>query len=457
MMRMRSLALAAAPIVLAVMPVLLPGEAAHAATRAVSNCNDSGAGSLRAVVAGAASGDAVDMSTLQCTRIVLSAPIDVPQDNLRLLGPGKLALAIDGNRSGRVFRHTGAGTFYLGRLSITNGLSTAAFEDEGEGGCIHSPNGTVELSHSRVHGCEAYSPEYTSVALYGGGIMARNVVLNFSSVFDNKAGLYGYGGGIFASGSVRLYHSKVYGHDVTGDGGGIYAFDVDASYSTIRDNSAHRGGGIACQRLSLNKSTVSGNRAVLRDFLGGYTDNQAGGVLVMGTGQSVIADSTISGNRAFNYSAGDFRGGAVTIYNSTITANVENHPEGDLWHYYPPEYFGRGALNAATIRLEGSIVSGNQRLEGVPPYDIADGVVLTGSHNLIGHSQVPVPADTLTSADPRVFPLADNGGPTLTHAMRVDSPARDRGNNVLGRQYDQRGPGFPRVKGPAPDIGAIER
>jgi hypothetical protein len=38
-----------------------------------------------------------------------------------------------------------------------------------------------------------------------------------------------------------------------------------------------------------------------------------------------------------------------------------------------------------------------------------------------------------------------------------DSPAINRGGNVLNRTYDQRGPGFPRVKGAFPDIGAVER
>ena len=38
-----------------------------------------------------------------------------------------------------------------------------------------------------------------------------------------------------------------------------------------------------------------------------------------------------------------------------------------------------------------------------------------------------------------------------------DSPAINHGGNVLNRAYDQRGPGFPRVKGAFPDIGAIER
>lgn len=456
MTRLHTVVLAVAPFLLVLAQLALP-QRAKAATRLVSNCNNSGAGSLRVAVTGALSGDTIDLRSLRCPSIVLNGPINVPQDDLRLLGPGTTALTIDANRKGRAFLHTGAGKFYLGRLSVSNGLSlVSGEEDEGEGGCIHSPSGTVELWHSRVHHCEAYSEEYTSIILLGGGIAARNVVLNFSSVFANKAGIYGYGGGIFASASVKLYYSQVYGHEVTGDGGGIYAAEVDASYSTIRDNTAHRGGGIACQRLNLNKSTVSGNRAVLRDFLGGYTDNEAGGVLVMGSGHSVVADSTISGNSAFNYSAGEFSSGSVTIYNTTITDNVENYPEGDLWHYYPPEYFGRGALYAATLRLESSIVSGNRRLEGVPSYDIASGTV-TGSHNLVGNSQVPTPPDTLTFTDPRVTRLTNNGGPTWTHCLRTDSPALNQGSNVLNRQFDQRGPGFSRVKGGAPDIGSTER
>jgi len=37
------------------------------------------------------------------------------------------------------------------------------------------------------------------------------------------------------------------------------------------------------------------------------------------------------------------------------------------------------------------------------------------------------------------------------------SPAIDRGNNEAGLLYDQRGIGFPRVKGVGADIGAYER
>src|SRR5262249_42704880 len=76
-------------------------------------------------------------------------------------------------------------------------------------------------------------------------------------------------------------------------------------------------------------------------------------------------------------------------------------------------------------------------------------------HNLL--SDVPgVPLDPtdLTDTDPRLGPLADNGGPTFTHALLFGSPAIDAGRPVRGVTTDQRG--VPRPQGNAPDIGAFE-
>ena len=65
-----------------------------------------------------------------------------------------------------------------------------------------------------------------------------------------------------------------------------------------------------------------------------------------------------------------------------------------------------------------------------------------------------MPPDTLT-ANARLLPLANNGGYTETH--RTDSgSAWDNGNNSAGLLHDQRGAGFPRVKGARTDIGAYE-
>jgi hypothetical protein len=433
-------------------------SAAHAATRVVSNCNDNGAGSLRAAVAGALTGDTIDLRSLTCSRIVLAGQIDIPQADLRLIGPGRFALTLDGNHASRVFAHAGVGRLYIDRMSIANGRGPEVQPGPPDGGCILSA-GTVELWRSRVHHCEAPAggEETGWGSAAGGGIKAVNVVLNYSSVFFNKiTGNSGTGGGISAW-TVRMYYSQVYGNEGTDNGGGIAGVDVSVHYSLIHGNSAHNGGGIACSRLTLNKSTVSANRAKLFWYFGRWTENQGGGVYVLGTGRNLIVDSTISGNVAFNYSAADFGNGETVVYNSTITNNLENYPEGYDAPFYPPEYFGRGAVRAGTLRLQSSIIAGNRRTEGTPAYDIAPESTVTGNRNLIGYSQVPTPANTLRIDDPRLAPLADNGGPTRTHLPLADSPVIDRGSNPLNREFDQRGAGFPRAKGAGVDIGSVER
>ena len=61
-----------------------------------------------------------------------------------------------------------------------------------------------------------------------------------------------------------------------------------------------------------------------------------------------------------------------------------------------------------------------------------------------------------TSASPidaRLGPLQNNGGPTLTHALLLGSPALDAGDPTL-TGTDQRG--VSRPQGPRADIGAFE-
>src|SRR5206468_543482 len=67
------------------------------------------------------------------------------------------------------------------------------------------------------------------------------------------------------------------------------------------------------------------------------------------------------------------------------------------------------------------------------------------------------PGDQVNT-DPLLGPLQDNGGPTFTHALLPGSPAVDAGNPNFTPppDYDQRGPGFPRVVNGRIDIGAFE-
>jgi len=70
---------------------------------------------------------------------------------------------------------------------------------------------------------------------------------------------------------------------------------------------------------------------------------------------------------------------------------------------------------------------------------------LIASNNPAGNDSFP---------DPKLGPLADNGGPTLTMALLSGSPAIDAGDTTAAPTTDQRG--FPRPAGAAPDIGAYE-
>jgi hypothetical protein len=388
----------------------------HAHVDAVTNCNDSGAGSLRDVVASAAPGSTVDLSTLTCGTITLtSGAIAVAQDSLTLNGPGEGMLTIDGYFADRVFAHHGTGTLRFVGVTVADGKYSS--NTEPHGGCVMS-TGNVELISATVTGCVA----------------------------EGLGQLAAEGGGIFALGSVSLIGSRVTGNTAraTGStttsalgGGALSMGAMYLKYSTVSDNSAYAagdntsaaGGLLAGGEATISYSTISGNYA---EFFGG--------VSLQGPAPATITDSTISGNHATRVS-GVYAMAPLTVSNSTIAFNQSD--------------FGNGALFATTLELQSTIVAGNETLLGPAEDDLYGnpGAAATGASNLIVTSNIPVPGDTL-SACPHLLPLDDYGGPTRTHALRSDSPAIGSGNNAAGLDVDQRQ--ADRIYDATPDIGAVE-
>jgi len=182
---------------------------ASAATLAVTNCHDSGAGSLREAVGMARSGDTVDLRTLSCQRIELTRTINARQTSLSMVGRGAGALTVDGNSLGRVFVHTGTGTLQLRGMSIVNGHYVNSLY--AYGGCIRS-EGNVDLRFVRVHHCSVQGPQYVE----GGGVSAQSISMYRSTVCDNKVAA-GFSGG----------------------GGGISGDEVSVAYSTVSSNVAN--------------------------------------------------------------------------------------------------------------------------------------------------------------------------------------------------------------------------
>lgn len=394
----------------------------------VTNCNDSGPGSLREAYAGAVDAE-IDLGSLACSVITLSGPLLSASSpgTVYLMGNRSNPVTIDANSAGRAFIHS-SGRLTLYDMSVRNGRANNALG----GGCIYS-GGDLVLQRSRVSGCEVRTTG-TTVAVGGGARALSMMFVLASEITGNRAHAVSAdsaGGGAHAGYLIVERGSTLSGNTVSGDGShfadGGAAFGVDGvrlGYSTFSDNEADRGAGVFVSedafRASLTNATVSGNRA----------NGAGGGILTMRNIE--ITNSTVTGNTAgFDFGAGLYLGGGNAILNS-------------------------------------SIIAGNTTGGGLNSADIAGhaGVVLTGANNLVVASTRPLPPGTI-NAQPMLGPLQDNGGRSWTHALLPGSPAIDAGGvsdflHTDQREYDCDVPGVPicvsfeRWVGPAVDIGSFE-
>jgi hypothetical protein len=411
-----------------------------------------------------------------------------------ITGPAA-GVTVNGNNASRVFQIDGGVTASISGLTITGGNAGNGYG----GGLLNY--GTITLTDCTVSANAGYR---------GGGIWngGGTATLDACTLSGNSAS-YG-GGGIWnGGGTATLTACTVTGNSATGSGGGIWNEGGTATLDacTLSGNSADFGGGgiwnggtaalTACTlsgnsagylggggiwnwgTAALTACTLSGNSA---GYLGGgisnggtmtidsstitgnSADSYGGGIDNIDISQMTITDSTISGNTAdwgggiFNGSPGwVFNWATVTIDSSTISGNSADWGGGGI--------FNIGVFG--TVALTNTIVAGN--LVSGTGQDIQAAVQSSSSHNLVGVDtglggiSNGVDGNLIGTAaapiDPRLAPLADNGGPTMTLALLLDSPAIDAGSNDLipaGVQFDQRGPGFQRIANGTVDIGAFE-
>jgi len=429
-----------------------PVSARSGLTIAVDDCSE---GALRNAVAGAANGATVDLTALSdCTITLADGEIAIGVDDLTVEGPADTSLTLSGNQASRVFHHTGHGLLTLDHLAITDGNYTRPYDQgkytvyHGTGGAVHS-DGSVTLSSSTVTSssvCHAVgNNEYNEG--YGGGVFAQGDVAAIRSTVSGNAAC----GTIVPSLiGIASYHG--------GAGGGIFAGgDLYVSYSTISGNHAYAkgGGGVYGEgNVTLVHSAITGNGAVQKG--GGVSIRQgeepSGDSLVSLT----VRASTISGNTAMDGGGlASMYGSPVDVSDSTIAFNTASREALDGW-------LGGGGgvcVNSYSLRLANSIVANNTAYNSghdVSLFNIAGPTPpIAGDHNVVMSSTPAAPPDTITT-DPGLLPLADNGGPTRTHALAPGSVAIDAGRPFPGLFFDQRGPSFPRTLGAAADIGAFE-
>jgi predicted outer membrane repeat protein len=247
------------------------------------------------------------------------------------------------------------------------------------------------------------------------------------------------GGGIYSAGNLILDHVTVEGNSTESSGGGVYSTGGSVSIlsSTIHDNEALVGGGArinmgSASVVQIANSTFSSNTA---------DGGTGGGLYLVGANSTAakIVNSTFSGNSAAG-SAGIrvHTDAVVDIINCTITENAGDTGDG-----------GIGAFGGSTVTVHNSIIAGNTSVSALTQADASGAFAATSSYNLIGDTTVANLNDSgdhnieINSADPLLGPLANNGGPTKTHALLSGSSAIDKGSNTKASgaslTTDQRG------------------
>ncbi len=374
-----------------------------------NGCLTDGTCSLRDAVAVASSGDTIELGgtsgSPEAYSLTQGTDIQITT-SLTLVGGGVTATSIDGSQNdggrgegaiARILRIDGGAAVTIQDLSLTGG-----FDEEDE----NCPGGSCE-----------------TIATNGGGALFNDggdVTLDEVD-FTNNSGDNPLGGGV-SNGSGTLHMTNVsFTNDNAAGGGGLFTRSgtVTGTGVTFEDDGPGAFGGGAAYLLggtvSLTNVTVVGN---------GSASGRGGGIVNSG-GTLTLINDTFSGN--LRGSIETEHGATTSVGNTIIGAGFSDNLDfGCIASGREDPLSGNTSTAAITTDLGSNIdQDGHCRLSG--PGDRAD-------------------------VNPKLAPIANNGGATLTQALLSGSPALGAANELNCPTTDQRGE--PRAN-PC-DIGAFE-
>jgi hypothetical protein len=416
--------------------------------------------------------------------IHLNGTLPAVIEDLTINGSG---MHISGENLYQVF-DLGAVPVTIANLSITNGKADT-------GGGIRTNGTTLTVDHVVFSGNNAVKG--AAIGQGNGTLFVYNSVFSGNSgrfggafrqvggsatisdtTFSANSGELGGALGVFSPSSLQVIHSVFDGNtasvggaiDMEGVGGMIQATITATTFTNNQalTTTATFGGGA----LSLNQASLTLADSTLAN---NSSQSEAGGLGLFG-GQATLTNVTLSANtarrdggglRAANDGVDDLA--TLNLNNVTITGNTADSDNNDNGN--------GGGIDAAsgTVNIQNSILAGNFDTPGNSSagtvHPDCSATLASASHNLIGINAGCAGIANGSNGnhmgtiggplDPRLGPLADNGGPTLTQALLSDSPALNAGHplapgtgGLACAAADQRG--VARPLGIHCDLGAYE-
>ena len=265
-------------------------------------------------------------------------------------------------------------------------------------------------------------------ALDGGGLLNNGILqLTGCLLSTNLSDLDG--GGIYNTGALAILDSTLSGNTAGSDGGAVYnqGGTLIVRNSRLLENQGGYGGAI----FNVTPGSVTVSDSVLSNNLAG---RYGGGV--SSSGSAYVFASRLSGNVAVIDGGGMYEeAGTFTASNCTFSGNGAKGSGGGIM------------VVAGEADVENATIAGNSATAGgglfaAPQTDVAlsntilagnttggncSGTVTDGTVNLEEGTSCGFGAGSLNDVAAGLGPLANNGGPTPTHALLAGSRAIDAG------------------------------
>jgi len=338
----------------------------------------------------------------------------------------------------------GGGLWNSGVLTVTSAGLRANSAAQLGGGIFNAPNGQTLVSSAGIgdpgvgnqaqRGGGVYNAISATLTITSAGVHSNTASQEGGGVYNESGGVVSIsnsgigtdagnsaqdGGGIWNNGVLTLTSATVANNTASQNGGGVVNAsngNATVAFAGVNNNQAqgnHGGGVYNTGALRLHGTQVAGNSAAQQG--GGFFSGPGSGLVV--TNSAVVSNTANQGGGGYHLS------GTLVMTNATLSGNSGGglHAGGGdarLWFVtVASNTAGNGISATAGVQVYATLLAYNASTN-------CAGTVTDNGYSMSSDSSCSGFAST--NVDPKLKPLALNGGGTLNHALSLGSPAVDR-------------------------------